>query len=491
MNISDKHSMATSVAYVPAAKNDEAETRSYLRPDRNDPMVSEKTKKRYIEPIIRTIAGVYILIFALLLFKGSSLAILWLGLLLFIGFNLFQSGLSGFCLMERFLKFIGLTSELDDIKSLSSELQLKTSQQANYLDTLNLLNEAVVELTSDGYIISASDGWARLTGKKIDITLKRSLRSFFIEQDRSLLSNLYDRLKSQPNHTLRFNIRLRADEHQAKWINANFTLTDNTVSPIIKGILSDVSDVKNLENERQHIQQELTHARRLSNLGEMAAGLSHELNQPLAAINLYIQGCLKRLEGKPAIDPEIIEAMHSAQAQAKRAGNIIEQVRSFVRKAPLNRSDTLMKDLIKETVHLLDVDPGVQDVEFCYEFAKDLPLVSLDRLQIQQALVNLVYNAIDAMQENKKRKIITLRTRQQANAVLVEVIDNGKGVPQDIAKNIFEAFITGREDGLGLGLAICRSIIELHGGTLQYENNKNDGSCFSFLLPIKTGRQLH
>ncbi|VAW51431.1 hypothetical protein MNBD_GAMMA06-887 [hydrothermal vent metagenome] len=483
MNVIDKRNAATSVAYT---QDNKAEASAYLRLDRSDAMVSEKTKKRYIEPIIRTIAGVYILVFSLLLFKGSSLAILWLGFLLFLGFNLFQSGLSGFCLMERFLKLIGLTSELDDIKSLSGDLKLTTDQQANYLDTLNLLNEAVVELTSDGYIISASDGWARLTGKKIDITLKRSLRSFFIEQDQPLLNNLHDRLKRQTSHTLRFNLRLRADAHRAKWINANFTLTDSGVSPIIKGILSDVSDVKNLENERQQIQQELTHTRRLSNLGEMAAGLSHELNQPLAAINLYIQGCLKRLEDKPAIDPEIIEAMHSAQAQAKRAGNIIEQVRSFVRKAPLNKNDTAINDLIAETMHLLDVDPDVQDIEFHYELANDLPFILLDRLQIQQVLVNLVYNAIDSMPE-QERKIIILRAQQQANTVVVEVIDNGKGVPKNIAKNMFEAFVTGREDGLGLGLAICRSIIELHGGTLQHENNEAGGSCFRFSLPIQIG----
>ncbi|VAW72981.1 hypothetical protein MNBD_GAMMA13-1373 [hydrothermal vent metagenome] len=444
------------------------------------------TKKPYIEPMIRTIAGALFAIFSLLLYYDETYALVWLAILLFIAFNLFQSGLSGYCMMERLLKCFNLTSELDEIKALSQELQAKTHQQAEHLDTLNLLNEAVIELSPGGQILSASEGWARIISQpSSQHTIDQQLTHFLNTQDRHLLAELPAKLEHRANHTLRRTFRLTTSSGQTKWICANFMLTGTGGETLVKGVLRDVSEVKHLENERHNFQQELAHARRLSNLGEMAAGLAHELNQPLAAVNLYIQGCLKRLENDPDDTQAIIAAMDAAGLQAKRAGNIIQQIRGFVRKAPLKQVQTDINLLLMDAVHLLDVDPDVQHIVFNYELAGQLPLIPLDPLQIQQVLINLIQNAIDAMQgETKEAKKVLLRTQLHHDSVVVEVIDYGPGVPESVAAEIFEPFITSRSDGLGLGLAICRSIIEQHGGTIQHASPRSGGSCFSFTLPI-------
>ena len=440
-----------------------------------------RSGKVYIEPIIRSIAGTLILAVAPLIYLKEESGFIWLLVLLFLGFNLLQSGISGFCLMEKMLKAMHLNSELDEIRSLSRELQARNEQQADYLDTLKLLNEAIVELSLDGRILSASDGWNRLVGDD-DFRDKR-LTDFVVGVDRAQLTRLGNELQLRPGQPRRINFRLQAADGQSRWVSANFMLSAQTGRHTIKGVLSDISEIKHLEDERRHIEQELTHARRLSNLGEMAAGLAHELNQPLAAINLYIQGCVQRLESDPASAREITEAMKLASSQARRAGAIIQQIRNFVRKAPLQRVETPVNTLVREAIDLLDADPQAQQTEFRLDLDETLEPVALDALQIKQVLVNLMQNALEAMQDKDAGHRLTLRTRRLEDSVCVCVEDLGCGVPESITGQLFEPFVTGRENGLGLGLAICQSIIDQHGGKLWFEPAGDSGSRFCFTLP--------
>lgn len=457
-----------------------------------DTPARKKAGKVYIEPAIRSIAGSLITIVGLLLYFSDELAPVWLAILLFLGFNLFQSGLTNFCLMEKLLKIFRLTSELDEIRALSGELKVKSDQQAIYLDTLKLLNEAVIGLSPEGRILTASEGWARLIEThRVQSTADQPLIAYVAESDRHLLARLLNLLEHQPDRTKRINFRLNARNKKTKWISANFMLTDHGGEQTIKGVLSDISEVKRLEEKQRKFEQELTHARRLSSLGEMAAGLAHELNQPLAAINLYIQGCLQRLNTDSGQAREITDAMKAASAQARRAGNIIEQIRNFVRKAPLNKSDTDVNLLINDAIQLLDIDPDAQETTFHYELDTALPLLPLDRLQIKQVLVNLIQNAIESMKGLMDRKTVTLRTHKVDDNIVVEIEDRGSGVPENISTQLFEPFVTGREDGLGLGLAICQSIVEQHGGKLWYKSIHDNGSCFIFTLPTIEQETIH
>ena len=440
----------------------------------------------YIEPSIRTIAGGLIILFTVLVLSANEYRMVWLSCLFFIGFNLFQSGLTGFCLMEKLLKTLGFRSELNEIRTLSKELKQTTEQQADHLETLSLLNEAVIELSTDGNILAVSDGWLKITGESnCNDAMGKPLGAYMLSGDHTALENAIQSITRKITPTSNTTFRLFIPDKGTKWVNASFTLAEYDSGATIKGVLSDISESKRLLEERKLLSNELTHARRLSNLGEMAASLAHELNQPLAAINLYVQGCVKRMDETECNMQDIRDVMQLASKQAKRAGDIIKQMRSYVQKKPLNLESTDIKLLIRDTLSLIQNDHIGEDIYFDLQLDNEIPTVQVDRLQIQQVLVNLITNAVDAMQEKTGLKKIAIHSAHRDDNIIVEVIDEGKGIPEDISDDLFEPFVTAKKDGLGLGLAISRSIVEEHHGVVCYKGLETDGSCFCFTIPIQ------
>ena len=250
-------------------------------------------------------------------------------------------------------------------------------------------------------------------------------------------------------------------------------------------LIRDISEHKRLEEERRRHREDLAHARRLSSLGEMAAGLAHELNQPLAAINLYIQGSLRRLAAFPTCPPEIRASLENASKQAQRAGDIISQIRGFVKKAPAENLATDINRLIRETLLLVEAELTNAAVTVHLDLAKNLPPLTLDRLQIQQALINLVSNGIDAMETTPtEHKQLTIQTRQTGPTVTIAIEDRGSGIPEALTDQLFTPFASGKATGMGLGLAISRSIAEEHGGQLNFTARAGGGSVFILTLPV-------
>ena len=252
-------------------------------------------------------------------------------------------------------------------------------------------------------------------------------------------------------------------------------------------LIRDVSERVRIEEERRKNREELTHARRLSSLGEMAAGLAHELNQPLAAINLYIQGGLRRLGAYRDCPADIKAAMEHASMQAQRAGEIIRQIRGFVKKTPPRKVAIDINRLIEESLQLLEAELRLSRTTVSLELDGNLPELKVDRLQIQQVLINLLSNAMDAMdevEENRKRITITTRLREDGEDISVSIADRGKGIPEDMENNVFTPFVSQRKSGLGLGLAISHTIIDEHGGQLGFSRRRSGGTVFTFTLPL-------
>lgn len=273
--------------------------------------------------------------------------------------------------------------------------------------------------------------------------------------------------------------------------NGEFITIELTLTPVDhKGqheylaLIRDVSERKRLEDERRRHHEDLAHARRLSSLGEMAAGLAHELNQPLAAINLYIQGVLRRLPSVQQCPTEIITSLESASVQAERAGDIISQIRGFVRKTPGESAATDINRLMRETLLLVETELAQADVSVQLKLAKHLPPVALDHLQIQQALINLISNGIDAMEKTTaKDKVLTIHTQHVDTNINIVIEDNGSGIPEDLTDHLFTPFTSNKSAGMGLGLAISRSIAEEHGGQLNFTARSGGGSAFVLTLP--------
>jgi two-component system sensor kinase FixL len=230
---------------------------------------------------------------------------------------------------------------------------------------------------------------------------------------------------------------------------------------------------------------------RLATMGEMAAGISHELNQPLAAIANYAQACVRLLR-LPAPDlPEIGGALEQISGQALRAGEIIRRIRSLVRNEDVRREAQDINGLIREVHALLATDARVHDGRLELDLHDPLPTVTVDKVQIQQVLMNLVHNAFEAQGSElmgdhggTPAEVRIATTLTDAGDVEVSVTDHGPGLAGDLEQRIFEPFFTTKATGTGLGLAISRSIIKSHASRLGYRANEPRGACFFFVLPV-------
>ena len=239
------------------------------------------------------------------------------------------------------------------------------------------------------------------------------------------------------------------------------------------------------EQSSQHL-AELAHVARVSTMGEMVAGLSHELNQPLTAMSNYANAAEQLLTTNPT-NEQARELLSRITEQACRAGEIIRRLRSLTGKTQPHRSSTDIKDLIREVTALFKSQWSNMSEEVELHLDDDLPLVVVDRVQIQQVILNLLNNAWEATSDlNGRRRTITLEAMLLDDSTIeVAVIDNGEGLPWGESSRVFDAFYTTKDSGMGMGLAISRSIVEAHGGSMSVESVPHQPTRFHFTLPVE------
>ena len=232
--------------------------------------------------------------------------------------------------------------------------------------------------------------------------------------------------------------------------------------------------------------QQLQRSNRLMRLGESIAGLAHELNQPMTAIRHYGQGCLRRLDSGTFDAGEFRHAIQQIVQQAERALQILERVRRFLRGQDVPFAPVNLNTVVHETLSLMAPEIEELGVELQLHLEPGLPDIPGDAVQLSQVLANLLRNALEALAD-QPRKQITIATRRLAKAVELCVSDNGPGLPAEVQSHLFEPFFTTKPEGLGLGLAISRSLVEAHGGQLLAENAP-EGTCFRVRLPVPTSQ---
>ncbi|WP_126444808.1 sensor histidine kinase [Sulfuricystis multivorans] len=252
------------------------------------------------------------------------------------------------------------------------------------------------------------------------------------------------------------------------------------------GSVVDITERKRVAELARQQEERLQASARLITMGEMASSLAHELNQPLAAISSYATGC-RNLIAAGAPQNEIDGAIAKCQEQAQRAGRIIRRIYEFVqRQEPKNESCDIGL-LINDLIMLLDGDARRQRVRIQREIAPDLPVWQADRILLGQAILNLMKNGIDAMaQTEEAARVLTVRAASFAGQVLISVADRGCGIGAETAAQLFEPFYTTKQEGLGMGLKICRSVVEAHHGRLWFETNPAGGTIFHIALPCPT-----
>lgn len=251
------------------------------------------------------------------------------------------------------------------------------------------------------------------------------------------------------------------------------------------GSLIDVTERKRAEELARQQQERLQSTARLVTMGEMASSLAHELNQPLAAIASYNAGCANMIESGAPDMGELSAVLKKSAEQAQRAGRIIRRIYEFVRRAEPRSEPCDLGAIIEEVLALTEADARRQHVRIVREMPASLPTIMGDRVLITQALLNLVRNALEAMRAlADEGRLIEVRMTAGSNDVEISIADHGCGIDEAMAARLFEPFYTTKSEGMGMGLNICRSVIEAHHGRLDYEPNPGGGSIFRIRLPL-------
>lgn len=233
----------------------------------------------------------------------------------------------------------------------------------------------------------------------------------------------------------------------------------------------------------------LEQSSRLITVGEMATSLAHELNQPLAAITNYCRGCVTLMEEGKGEPDTLLDPMRNATAQALRASKIVARIRTYLRRNEATLDPQDLREIVTETAGLAELDAQTRGISIHVEPHPVLPPILGDRIMIQQVILNLIRNAIDAMRGSPAQaQLLTVSFTVNSPFVETRVIDHGPGIPKENREKIFEPFFTTKPDGMGMGLNICRSVIEFHGGRLWVSANPEGGAIFHFTLPYEKPR---
>ena len=318
--------------------------------------------------------------------------------------------------------------------------------------------------------------------KPTDVLLGQSIHDVLPPNDAQSIQAVIDRTIAT-GQLQQFEYPLMIQEMQM-WFSARVVPFTADRDPAVLWLSRDITDRKQAEvRERLH-QDQLAHVSRLNTMGEMATGLAHELNQPLAAIANFANGCLQRLRSNA--DPrEFAEALSQITHQTERAGAIIRRIRNFIHKHDIERAAVAINEIVREVTRFTASEADHLSVRTHLELAADLAPIPVDRIQIEQVLVNLVRNALESMgQCPEADRRLTIRTAATEDGqVEISVCDRGPGLPEDERERVFEPFYSNKTEGMGMGLTISRSIAEAHAGRLSAEENPEGGCIFRLILP--------
>lgn len=253
------------------------------------------------------------------------------------------------------------------------------------------------------------------------------------------------------------------------------------------GFIHDISARVRAEAEILESRERLSHASRLNSMGEMAAGIAHEINQPLTAISAYAQACqsmLRALSDQIGADQteKLQQTLEKISRQSMRASDVITRLRTFVKKRTVQKHPISLNTQIEDTLELAKIDTRLQDYKVSLNLANN-PTVFADPVQLQQVLLNLIRNAVDAMEDADGDTITVKSLWRSPDQIEISVCDQGIGVDENARDLLFTPFATTKASGMGIGLPICQSIVHAHGGELHYHPGEGGGSVFSFTLP--------
>jgi two-component system sensor kinase FixL len=368
-----------------------------------------------------------------------------------------------------------------------------TTRPSGELQTLlDAAVDAIVLTDHLGRIQSFSRSAEQLFGYHPQEVLGRNVSVLMTEEDRVALDEYLARyVSTRVSHIIGTGQEVSARRKDGSVFPAFLSVgvVAGTEPPRFVGFIQDRTMQRRAAEEARRLQERLSHVSRLATIGETTSGLAHELNQPLAAIANFAQASERLLSWPDPDLEEVRSALREITGQAVRAGDIIRRLRGLARPQRGPREPADINTLVKELTDLVKSDAIAGRVGYRLELSEGLPEVEIHGAQIQQVILNLVHNAIEALKEtaDKGRELIVRTSRTADGDVELSVSDTGPGVPEILLPQLFEPFTTSKPDGTGLGLAISRTIIAQHQGTLSYRPNVPRGACFVLRLPSIRG----
>jgi PAS domain S-box-containing protein len=373
-----------------------------------------------------------------------------------------------------------------EVRRVQAESALRASEE-RYRLLVDTMTEGLAMQDEHGTVTYVNDRFCEMTGYSRDQLLGKPAIAFI---GKANMQRWRELMKTRRKG--------RSDTYEADFTRPDGRVVHFVIAPqrVVDeqgnfrgsfGVFTDITEHKETEERALQHQSDLAHVARLSVMGEMASGLAHELNQPLSAISTYCRAGLRIIDAaKNDIPEKLAHALEQSAIQAQRAGAIIRRMRQFASKGKTQRSRAKLNAVIQDTLGFIESEMRKAGVTVERDLAERLPPVSIDRIQIEQVILNLMRNALEAMIESgTDRRELTIRTRLiDDSEIQVTVQDTGPGLGS-ATEQIFDTFHSTKEDGMGLGLAISQSIVEAHGGQLWADHRPGPGATFHFTLPVR------
>ena len=381
-------------------------------------------------------------------------------------------------------RFVGIIRDLSDRHQ--TEALLRQREEELRL-TFEHAPTGIALLEFGERLVQVNASFCSIFGRSRDELRDLRVTSLLEGSDRAPFRESLARMKSGDVETVTHRVRFRRSTGEMGQGDLQCgTIHDQSGRPAMAVIqLEDQTERIRSEEEARGHRERLAHVARLSTMGEMATGIAHEINQPLAAIATFARACSRMIESGQGNQAQYLEALDKINQQALRAGDVIHRLRAFVKKRESSRDPCDVNDLVRDVASFAELDTRSGDQAIRLELDPSVPRVSVDPVQIQQVLLNLVRNALEAMRsmDDEPGQVLVVTAMQGEGDVEVRVVDRGSGISADVERELFHPFVTTKSFGLGMGLSISRSIITAHGGELWFTRNEDAGTTFHFTLP--------
>ena len=381
------------------------------------------------------------------------------------------------------VKWYGTLMNIDALKETESALQTREHELLGIIDTIPSMLWSTLPT---GEVTHISQRVLEYSGRSLEDFLNLGWRKMIHPDDFEDTEKAFSRA-IQTGESYSATHRLRRRDGEYRWHHASGEPLRDSDGKIIQwyGLSIDIDERKRAEDHLRDTRTKLSRASRIATVAELSASITHELNQPLMAVLGNAQAAKRWLAANP---PNLTEANTSIERvlrAIRSADETMQHIRALFKTESFEKTEANVSDMIGEAIRLVHEDPKRSAVLIDCDFAGHLPTVTVDQIQIQQVLCNLILNAIEAMEGSRIDPLLKVRAAvNDRNEMLIQVIDNGPGV--DNTETIFDAFMTTKEKGMGIGLAVSRSIVEAHDGRLSAENNRGGGATFSMALPLSS-----